>query len=76
MIERNKIFKVCDKIVSFSFDEIWKIEGKNISNLSKKEIAEEMFFKGLAYMLDHVCVIEDINLNNFERKIRKNIENY
>lgn len=69
MEKEDKIFDIADNITKFNFEEIWDVEGKAIMDLSKKEIAEEMFFKGIAYILDHLETIEEINLDNIKNKL-------
>ena len=39
--------------------------------MKKEEIAEEMFFKGIAYILDHLNNLEEIDVDKVQRKIRE-----
>ena len=68
MDKHNKIFAIADNITKFNFKEIWDIEGISIMNLKKEEIAEEMFFKGIAYILDHLESLNEINIDSVEKK--------
>ena len=40
-------------------------------NLKKEEVAEEMFFKGMAYILDHLNNLKEINIKSIEKKIKE-----
>lgn len=71
MDKHNKIFAIADNITKFNFKDIWNIEGNSIMNLKKEEIAEEMFFKGIAYILDHLESLNEINIDSVENKISK-----
>ena len=69
---QDSIFIIADKITKYNFKEIWNVEGNSMSSLSKEEIAEEMFFKGIAYILEHLH-----NLNSIDvQKIEKDIKNF
>lgn len=69
MDKQNKIFHIADRITKFNFKEIWNIEGTVMQTLSKEEIAEEMFFKGIAYILDHLESLEAIDLENVKNRL-------
>lgn len=71
MDKQDKIFHIADKITKFNFNEIWSIEGQTLTNLNKKEAAEEMFFKGIAYILDHLETLEVIDLDQVEMKLKE-----
>jgi len=71
MNEQNKIFEIADKITKHNFKKIWNIEGQVMSGLQKNEIAEEMFFKGIAYILDHLNSIQQINIDSVNKKLNK-----
>lgn len=71
MDDQDKIFDVADKITRFNFKDIWNVEGNVMLDLKKKEIAEEMFFKGIAYILDHLNNLEEINIDNVQKKIKE-----
>lgn len=71
MEKHNKIFEIADQITKFNFEQIWKIEGESIINLKKKEIAEEMFFKGIAYILDHLETFEQIDLETVKKNFKE-----
>ncbi len=68
---RDKIFNIADEITKFNFKEIWGIEGPvMIKDMSKEEIAEEMFFKGIAYILEHLHNLEEIDINKIQNKLK------
>ncbi|MEK0371132.1 MAG: hypothetical protein QQN55_08265 [Nitrosopumilus sp.] len=71
MDKQDKIFEIADKITKFNFKEIWNMEGHAMENLSKKEVAEEMFFKGLAYMLEHLNNLQEIDIDEVKGKIKE-----
>ena len=71
MDKQDKIFHIADKITTFNFGEIWTVEGQTLTNLTKREIAEEMFFKGIAYILDHLKTLEEIDLDQIKIKLEK-----
>ncbi len=71
MEKHDKIFEIADQITTFNFEQIWEIEGESIINLKKKEIAEEMFFKGIAYILDHLETFEQINLETVKKSFKE-----
>jgi len=71
MEEQDKIFDIADKITKYNFKEIWSVEGQAMSNLNKEEVAEEMFFKGIAYILDHLSSLEEIDINRIKNKIKE-----
>ena len=73
MDNQDKRFAIADKITKFNFKEIWDIEGESMNNLSKKEVAEEMFFKGIAYIIDHLNKMDEINIESIKEKIEKRI---
>ena len=71
---RDKIFNIADEITKFNFNEIWDIEGQNMINgMNKEEIAEEMFFKGIAYILEHLHNLEEINIDKIQNKLKGKI---
>ena len=47
------------------------VEGSVMLQLKKEEIAEEMFFKGIAYILDHLNNLKEINIGRIQKKIDK-----
>ena len=68
---RDKIFNIADEITKFNFKEIWAVEGSIMTNnMNKKEIAEEMFFKGIAYILEHLHNLEEINIDKIQNKLK------
>lgn len=67
MNKQDKIFGIANKITKHSFEEIWGIEGKDMKQLSKKEIAEEMFFKGIAYTLENLDAINKIDIEEIKQ---------
>lgn len=69
MDKQDKIFRIADKITKFNFEEIWNIEGSAMETLKKSEIAEEMFFKGIAYIIDHLANLKQIDLEKIEKKL-------
>lgn len=72
MDDQDKIFDIADRITKHDFKEIWSIEGQNINaSLNKEEVAEEMFFKGIAYILDHLHNLEEIDLDKLRDKIKE-----
>ena len=71
MDEQDKIFGIADKITKYNFKEIWAVEGGAMLSLKKEEIAEEMFFKGIAYVLDHMNNLKEIDINRIKGKIDK-----
>jgi hypothetical protein len=73
MDEQDKIFAIADKITKYNFKEIWEIEGKVMQSLKKEEIAEEMFFKGIAYILDHLYNLEEIDIGRIQKKIKERV---
>ena len=73
MDKQDKVFHIADKITKFNFEEIWRMEGSVMGTLQKNEIAEEMFFKGIAYILDHLETIEEINLDKIKIKLETKI---
>ena len=73
MDKQDKIFHIADEITKFNFSEIWEVEGQTIINLSQKEIAEEMFFKGIAYILDHLETLEEIDLERIRKKLKEKL---
>lgn len=68
---QDKIFAIADKITKYNFEEIWAMEGHAMNNLKKKEIAEEMFFKGMAYILDHLHNLKLVDIDKIQRKIKE-----
>jgi len=72
--KEDKIFHLADTITKYNFEQIWSVEGTAIEKLTKQEIAEEMFFKGIAYTLDHLETLEEIDLNKTKRKLEENIK--
>ena len=71
---RDKIFNIADEITKFNFEEIWGIEGPTMVNqMNKEEIAEEMFFKGIAYILEHLHNLEEINIDKIQNKLKGKI---
>ena len=71
MERQDKIFYIADNITKYNFKGIWNIEGEALLSLSKEEIAEEMFFKGIAYILDHLDNIEEVKIDNIQNKIKE-----
>jgi len=71
MDAQDKIFAIADNITKFNFKEIWGMEGHAMNNLSKEEIAEEMFFKGIAYILDHLNNLKEINVDRIKEKLKE-----
>ena len=71
MDDQDKIFAIADKVTKHNFQSIWEIEKNAMDGLQKREIAEEMFFKGIAYTLDHLNTIEEIDVDNVQKKIRE-----
>ena len=68
---QDKIFNIADEITKFNFKEIWNVEGQvMLKNMSKEEIAEEMFFKGIAYILEHLHNLEEINIDKIQNKLK------
>jgi hypothetical protein len=74
MDEQDKIFDIADNITKFNFKEIWNVEGKAMIPLKKEEIAEEMFFKGIAYILDHLVKIKEIDIDKIKEKLDEIIQ--
>jgi hypothetical protein len=70
---QDKIFAVADKVTKFNFEEIWGNEKDSMNTLTKEEIAEEMFFKGIAYILDHLHNLNEINIDRASKKIDKEL---
>ncbi|MCK5283607.1 MAG: hypothetical protein KAK00_09465 [Nanoarchaeota archaeon] len=66
---QDKIFAIADKITKYNFREIWGIERQAMGRLEKEEVAEEMFFKGIAYILDHLNNLEEIDIDRIKKKI-------
>jgi hypothetical protein len=73
MDTQDKIFAIADMITKYNFKEIWNNEGQAMQNLKKEEIAEEMFFKGIAYILDHANNLKEINIDSVKKKLEKNM---
>ncbi len=73
MDEQDKIFAIADNVTKYNFKDIWDVEGAAMLTLKKEEIAEEMFFKGIAYILDHLHNLEEIDIDSIQKKIEKNI---
>ena len=71
MNKQDKIFGIADRITKFNFSTIWDIEGDITMTLRKEEIAEEMFFKGIAYILDHLDTFDEINLDSVEESFKE-----
>ena len=71
MDEQDKIFVIADKVTKYNFKVIWGVEGSVMLQLKKEEIAEEMFFKGIAYILDHLNNLKEINIGRIQKKIDK-----
>jgi len=71
MDEQDKIFDIADKITKHNFKEIWGVEGSAMLSLKAEEIAEEMFFKGIAYILDHLSNLEEIDISSVQKKIKE-----
>lgn len=70
MNTQDKIFEIADKITEFNFESIWGVEGTNIENgMNKKEAAEEMFFKGIAYILEHLDRLGEVDINKVKSRI-------
>lgn len=68
---QDKIFNIADEITKFNFKEIWNVEGQiMLKDMSKEEIAEEMFFKGIAYILEHLHNLEEINIDKIQNKLK------
>ena len=74
MNREDKIFGIADKITKYNFKEIWDIEGEQIVKLNKNEIAEEMFFKGIAYILDHLEQLNEINIDKVKNSLHEIME--
>ncbi len=70
-LEQDKIFDIADKITKHNFMTIWEVEGNAMLELEKKEIAEEMFFKGIAYILDHLTNLKEVEIDKIHNKIRE-----
>lgn len=70
MDNQDKIFSIADKITKYNFKEIWMMEHHTMNTLKKEEVAEEMFFKGIAYILDHLHNLNDIDIDNVQKKIK------
>ena len=68
---QDKIFAIADKVTKFSFEEIWIMEGKAMNGLQKEEVAEEMFFKGIAYILDHLHSLNLVKIDDVEKEIKE-----
>lgn len=68
---QDKIFAIADKITKYSFKEIWQTEGHTMNSLKREEVAEEMFFKGIAYILDHLNNLDEVNIDKVQRKIKE-----
>jgi hypothetical protein len=68
---QDKIFAIADKITKFNFEEIWNREGHAMNNLKKEEVAEEMFFKGIAYILDHLHNLNLAKIDDVEKEIKE-----
>ena len=73
MDKQDKIFQIADTITRYNFDEIWNREGQTMVTLGKKDVAEEMFFKGIAYILDHLTSLEQIDLEKVKQELEKNL---
>ena len=71
MDDQDKIFAIADKITKFNFKEIWDMEGHAMNTLKNEEVAEEMFFKGMAYILDHLNNLKLVKINKLEKKIKE-----
>lgn len=70
MNEQDKIFEIADKLTKYHFKEIWSIEGQAMNGLKKEEVAEEMFFKGIAYILDHLNTLNEIKIDEIKEKLK------
>ena len=68
---KDNIFWIAELMTVLNFDEIWKAEGNSLSSLTKREIAEEMFFKGNAYLLHHLNRFYEVDLNRIQKKLNK-----
>lgn len=66
---QDKIFAIADKITKYNFEDIWDREGHAMNDLKKEEVAEEMFFKGIAYILDHLDNLEEVDIDRIKKKI-------
>jgi len=71
MDNQDKIFDIADKITKYNFPAIWEIEKQPLETLTKKEVAEEMFFKGIAYILDHLDNLKEINIQKLQQKLKE-----
>ena len=71
MDEQDKIFSIADRVTKYNFKAIWDMEGDAMLQLKKEEIAEEMFFKGIAYILDHLSNLEEIDVGRIQKKLDK-----
>jgi len=68
---RDKIFNIADEITKFNFKEVWNVEGPiMIKDMNKEEIAEEMFFKGIAYILEHLHNLEEVDIDKIQNKLK------
>ena len=72
MDTQDKIFEIADEITKFNFESIWQVEGPSMENqMNKKETAEEMFFKGIAYILEHLNKLGEVDIDNVRGKINE-----
>ena len=68
---RDKIFNIADEITKFNFKEVWNVEGPiMIKDMNKEEISEEMFFKGIAYILEHLHNLEEVDIDKIQNKLK------
>lgn len=71
---QDKIFAIADKITIFNFESIWQVEGLNMeTQMDKKEVGEEMFFKGIAYALEHLNKLDLVSIDEINNGIDKAI---
>lgn len=70
MDNQDKIFDIADKITKHNFKEIWMMEGDAMEGLKKEEVAEEMFFKGIAYILDHLSNLREVKIDRIREKLK------
>ena len=59
-----------DKMAKKAKEKTAKVKKEEVVEI-KEEIAEEMFFKGIAYVLDHMNNLKEIDINRIKGKIDK-----